>query len=531
MAQIAGDARVRARQRELGGGMIEHAVLPLNDVVALGAAGGESSKFVIRIRRIIEVGDVTRRAIRGSSRKLSARMALHTGHVGMGARQGEPRGVVVECGALPLSGSVANRAILRVPGLQMVGTAGRLIILDMAAVAIGGRRRERSAAGMAGDALQRGVSAGQRELGGVVIKCRALPVGGRMTGVALGGKIRQRMIGIGGVLEIGEMTAPAGRGRTRELIVGVAGGTLQGDVCAGQRKRRGVVIKRRALPAHKAMAKQAIVRKTRGDVVGTLGGVEVVDMAAIAIHRRSGVAAAHVALRALERGVRTYQREVREGRMIEFCALPAVEAMAARAVCRQIGSQVRRRRRLLIVGQVAAHALGTQPVENAHRRLAMAGVARNRRVRAKQREPIEVVLHVVHPNAPPPHGVAILARGAELAAMNVGMTIRALLADLREDFADVALAASYVLVHGSQRILRLGIMIEFRFGTDRLPAHRGMAAFAWDREWAVRVLWWLNRLRAAQRRAPEEHQGHPCTLNQLLCRHHLVLEDTLDYHD
>jgi len=234
--------------------------------------------------------------------------------------------------------------------------------------------------------------------------------------------------------------------------------------------------------------------------------------------------------------VRAHQREIRELRVIEFSALPAVEAMAARAVRRQIGCQVRRRGRLPIVGQVAAHALGTQAVIDPHRRLAMARIAWNRRVCAKQREPIEVVLHLVHRDAPPPHRMAVLAGGPHLAAMNVGMTIRALLAHLREDFADMALAASYLCVHGPQRVFCFGVVIELRLGPDRLPAHRGMAAFARDGEAAVRI-WRLPRasLRAKQHCAPEEQDCHPCAaLSQLDLRRwyaRLVLEDTLDYHD
>jgi hypothetical protein len=42
--------------------------------------------------------------------------------------------------------------------------------------------------------------------------------------------------------------------------------------------------------------------------------------------------------------------------------------------------------------------------------------------------------------------MAILAGRAELAAMEIGVTVRALLAYLRKNFADMTLAASHVLV-------------------------------------------------------------------------------------
>jgi len=209
---------------------------------------------------------------------------------------------VVERDALPVRRGMANTAILRVPLLRVVGASGCLIILDVATIAIGGRRGERSA-GMADVALQRGVSAGQRELGGVVIELRALPVRCGVAAVALIREIRQRMIGIGGVLEIGQVTARAVGGRCRELVVLVTGGTLDRAVSAGQREGRAVVVKRRALPAQKAMAHQTIMRKAGRDVVRILRVVEVAGVAAIAIHWRSRVAPAHVALRAFQRGM------------------------------------------------------------------------------------------------------------------------------------------------------------------------------------------------------------------------------------
>ena len=56
-------------------------------------------------------------------------------------------------------------------------------------------------------------------------------------------------------------------------------------------------------------------------------------MAAIAIHWRPGIAAAGVALLALKRSVSARQGEIREGRMIEFRALPAIKTVAGLAIC------------------------------------------------------------------------------------------------------------------------------------------------------------------------------------------------------
>jgi hypothetical protein len=189
---------------------------------------------------------------------------------------------------------------------------------------------------------------------------------------------------------------------------------------------------------------------------------------------------ADVALRTFQAGVRANQREIGESRVIELGALPAVESMAKLAICRKIGRHVGWGSGFLKIGEVTGNAIGGKPGENPCRRLLMARVTGDCGVRAEQREPIEVILYCVHGNAPAAHRVAILAIGPELAAMQVGMTIRALLANLSENLADVALAASDGGVHGSKRILRLGVVIELRFGTDRLPTHGCMAALAGD---------------------------------------------------
>jgi len=235
--------------------------------------------------------------------------------------------------------------------------------------------------------------------------------------------------------------------------------------------------------------------------------------------------------------------------VIEFGTLPAVEAMAALAIGGQIGRQVRGGSRLLKVGQVATYAISTQAVEDSYGCLAMAGIAWNSGVSAKQREAIEMVLHCVECDAPATHRVAILASPAKLAPVDIGMAIRALLAHLGEDFTDVALAASYVGVHGPQWVFRLRVVIELRLRPDRLPTHRRMATFAWDREGSVRILGlardrapWprlpLGGLSAKQHRAAQKQHRRPCSaLNQLrspaVCYpcHRPVLRDTMDYHE
>ena len=98
-----------------------------------------------------------------------------------------------------------------------------------------------------------------------------------------------------------------------------------------------------------------------------------------------------------------------------------------------------------------------------------------------------MVLHRVRRTTPAPDGMAILAGGAELAAMEVGVAVRALLSNLRKDLADVTLAASYVLVQASQREFRLGVMVELWRGPNRPPASGSVAALACHGQRTMRI--------------------------------------------
>ncbi len=128
----------------------------------------------------------------------------------------------------------------------------------------------------------------------------------------------------------------------------------------------------------------------------------------------------------------------------------------------------------------------------------MAGIAGYRRMSTEQWKSIQVILHCVRGYLPSADRMAILASGAELAAMDVGVAIRALLTDLGEDFADMTLAAGHVLVQPSQRELGFGVVVELRLSANRFPAHARMAAFARyiQRTMGICGPLWLSPLRA-----------------------------------
>ena len=73
----------------------------------------------------------------------------------------------------------------------------------------------------------------------------------------------------------------------------------------------------------------------------------------------------------------------------------------------------------------------------------MARVAIDGRMRPGEREAIVVLLHLLDRNCPSPHRVALLAVGAELPFVNIGVTVLATLSHIRKHRLHVALAAGH----------------------------------------------------------------------------------------
>lgn len=71
--------------------------------------------------------------------------------------------------------------------------------------------------------------------------------------------------------------------------------------------------------------------------------------------------------------------------------------------------------------------------------------------------------------------MAVLAFGAKLAAMYVGVAIRAFRANVCEDQLGVTQPALHLVVHASQWEAGLAVVIEFGIGADRGPTRRSVA--------------------------------------------------------
>src|SRR5664279_3538377 len=129
------------------------------------------------------------------------------------------------------------------------------------------------------------MSAGESEAGLGVVENRAEPVGGGVAQRTILGKTSGNVIGVGGLVERGEMT-PLALGRSiGELTVQMALRAGRGGVCASQRESDAGVIKRGIEPGRRVVAHRAGSGEARCYVVGVLGGSVILPVAAITIGR------------------------------------------------------------------------------------------------------------------------------------------------------------------------------------------------------------------------------------------------------
>lgn len=128
----------------------------------------------------------------------------------------------------------------------------------------------------------------------------------------------------------------------------------------------------------------------------------------------------------------------------------------------------------------------TLAVELAHGPDLVAGVAIYNCMRTDQWETVLMLVEVVNRNLPAIDTMAEIALGAVFSAMQVGMTILALPADIGEHGIDMAFLAEHLRVHAAQGIRRL-VVIELGILADGHPRRRRMAILARRFQRTVRV--------------------------------------------
>ena len=167
---------------------------------------------------------------------------------------------------------------------------------------------------------------GERKPGRGMVKGCTRPTRGGVAGSAGRRESAGNVIRILGAVVIRDVTRSAIR---RCALVASSGVTLlagERRVQTGQSKTcDGGVIKLRSLPTRHRVTGGAGCRKSSGNVVGRFCRVEIRLVTSDAGARRTLEFAADVALRAIQRGVSSAQRESRSLQVIELSTLPGIE--------------------------------------------------------------------------------------------------------------------------------------------------------------------------------------------------------------
>ena len=236
VAEIAGDGDVGAGEREGRVVVVEGCAGPRGCGVACVAGGGESRCGMGGVGGAVPVCLMAAVAGCGQGCVVVIGVALSAGQRSMCAGERECSVVVVEGRGAPAAGGVADGAVGGEAGGDVIGVGGAVEISLMAGVAGGGSGCV-AVVGVALDAGERGVNAGERIVGvDGVIEVDGRPVGCVVAGVAGGGESSRSMSRVGGSVPVCLVTAEAGGGQSCVVVIGVALDAGQRGVCAGQRK-------------------------------------------------------------------------------------------------------------------------------------------------------------------------------------------------------------------------------------------------------------------------------------------------------
>ena len=351
--------RVRARQREPGCGMVKRCRLPCSGVVARLASLRESAAHVIRIRRALEILQVTRHTGRTGQVVVVADVAIDAlaRRHGMRTRQNESGRGVIELAIGPGHGVMTLRARGWETGMR--NRRGRGVVVGLMATDAGGCGDIEVVIYVTVRTLPRRnrMRTAQNESGARVIELAIRPGHGVMTlraGCRETGVRHRRGRGI----VVGLMATDAGGRGDIEVIIDVAVRTLprRNRVRTGQRESGRRVIELCVSPLHGVMALLACSREP-GVCHRGYGVVEIILVAADAGRAGDVEIVIDVAIRTLPRGNRvcTRQRKPRF-RVIERRRLPGCGGVAGFASLRESPAHVVRVRGSLEIFQVTRHA-------------------------------------------------------------------------------------------------------------------------------------------------------------------------------
>lgn len=327
-----------------------------------------------------------------------------------------------------------------------------------------------------------------------------------------------QMVRVGCTLIVLQMAGDASCGRQIEISASMALVTLQFRMPAGERKPDRVVIEIRGLPGRRGVALLAGLRETECDVVGVARLLEIRQVAAHAGGRRSRVLSTRMTGDTVQGRVHPGQSEVREFQVIKLRAQPGVNRVALLALDRKPGSNMIGCGRLLVSTLVAGVALGRKSLELPDRLAFMAVRAIQARVSSNQRKPVIVFLHPLKDDAPALHGMALLAVGTHLPAMDVGVAIGAVCSCVRKHGLGMALGAGHSLMQATERVFSV-VVIELRNCADGLPSRRGVAVLTGYIQVSVRTARGRRTARLPESGGQTASQDQAdCSQDQRCCR-------------
>ena len=260
------------------------------------------------------------------------------------------------------------------------------------------------------------------------------------------------MARIVGVLEILQVARHASRARQVVVVVGVTIRTLprRHRVRSRQRKIDHRVVKRRRCPCNRRVALRAVRRKIRRRVIRICRSLEIFQVTTDTGRAGQVEVVINVTINALARRNRvTVRQRKSHRRVIKLHIEPAVRVVAQVARRREPSARMVRRGSRLKVFLVARVALRRQTNELPAGGSLVTTIAVQSRVRAKQRESVVVLLHLLNRDLPSAHSVALFAVRAHLPLVNVGMAVLAGFADAGKDRLHVALCAGDGSMHSA----------------------------------------------------------------------------------
>src|SRR5712692_4989109 len=297
VVQVAAGAEhgeVEAGQGEQGLVVIKRGGLPGGGGVAQVTRLWEARGDMVGIGRGVEVLQVARDTGSRQPGIDVVHMAGGAGRTDVGPGQRKGRFGMIEGGPGPGGRGVAQGAVGGESGGGVIRVGRSREIALVATVAIGGYRSE-VASDVAEVAGHGAVEAGQGELRLAVVERGRLPSGGGVAGSAGGGENQEGGFGVGGGVEIFDMTGGAIGGGVVEVSPDVAGVAQHGDMGAGEGKDRFVVIEGGGGPSCRRVAARAGGGNGGLDVLGVGGGVEILEVAGGAVGGGSLVVVVQVA--------------------------------------------------------------------------------------------------------------------------------------------------------------------------------------------------------------------------------------------